>query len=311
MLKNKLNWIDFNFEIKNTNFTSQLFKNKLNIFWSEIMENKLTENQHIWLLFKLEWGNGQFSTIGKLQKLNIEDKNYYIEYILKYMDDKSDYYKEQALKSIIFSYTIKKGRAKDKITFDNIDLRYQYFNHHKLPITMNPLKYGKLIEQIDNKYTIQVNKTNVAIITQYDEYNDVKFFKEGDIIYEYKDHKINESTFIRSLDNNKFHFKNNQLVAVEISKYVKFINTLKSLLKNNNKIITFDIETYIKDGIMIPYLIKWYDGENKHSGEGHIKLLEPVYTLEVTDNKRELIYDENNKLISSIPYVINEDKQVK
>jgi hypothetical protein len=35
------------------------------------------------------------------------------------MDDKSEYYREELLKSIIFSYTIKKGRAKDKITFDN------------------------------------------------------------------------------------------------------------------------------------------------------------------------------------------------
>jgi hypothetical protein len=125
---------------------------------------------------------------------------------------------------MIFYYTIKKGRAKDKITFDNKDLRYQFFNHHKLPVTMNPLEYGKLLEQIDNKYTIQVNKTNVAIITQFNQINEVKFHKEGDLIYTYKDHKIDENTFVRSLDNNKFVFKDNELVLSEINKYVKFIN---------------------------------------------------------------------------------------
>jgi hypothetical protein len=37
-------------------------------------------------------------------------------------------------------------------------------------------------------------------------------------------------------------------------------------------------------------------------------VLEQLYTLKVTDNKRRLIYDENNKLIGSTPYVINEKK---
>jgi hypothetical protein len=133
------------------------------------------------------------------------------------MDDKSEYYKEELLKSMIFSYTIKKGRAKDKITFDSLNstLSYQYYYHHKLPITMNPLNYGKLINQKDNVYIIQVNRTNIAIITQFDEFNEIKFYKEGDLVYEYKDHKINENTFIRSLANKKFTFKNNELVETQ------------------------------------------------------------------------------------------------
>jgi hypothetical protein len=69
------------------------------------------------------------------------------------MVDKSEYYKEQLIKSMIFSYTIKKGRAKDKVTFENVpNLQYQNFQHHKLPITMVPLEYGILIDRIDNKY---------------------------------------------------------------------------------------------------------------------------------------------------------------
>jgi len=171
------------------------------------------------------------------------------------MDDKSEYYKEELLKSIIFSYTIKKGRAKDKITFDNIDLQYQNYQHHKLPITMNPLNYGKLINQKDNEYIIQVNRTNIAIITQFDEFNEVKFYKEGDLVYDYRDHKISADSFIRSLDNKKYTFKNNELVLLTIDKSVKFIKSLLPLLKLTNKIITLDIETYIKNGEMIPFII--------------------------------------------------------
>jgi hypothetical protein len=51
---------------------------------------------------------------------------------------------------------------------------------------------------------------------------------------------------------------------------------------------------------------KW----RKFLNEGHIKVLEQLYTLKVTDNKRQLIYDENNKLIGSTPYIINEKKEI-
>jgi hypothetical protein len=53
---------------------------------------------------------------------------------------------------MIFSYTIKRGRAKDKITLDSSNLQFQNYQHHKLPITMNPLEYGILIDQKGRDY---------------------------------------------------------------------------------------------------------------------------------------------------------------
>lgn len=41
-----------------------------------------------------------------------------------------------------------------------------------------------------------------------------------------------------------------------------------------------------------------------------IKLSKQVYTLTVTDNKRELIYNKNNKLIGTKPYIINNKKVI-
>lgn len=266
MLKNKLNWFDFNFEIKNTNFSSILLKSKLDIFWKEIMETKLSENQHIWLLFKLQWTNNNHVTIGKLIKLNKEDKDYLFEYILTNFEDKSEYYTEQTIKNMIFSYTIKKGKAKAKITLDSSNLQFQNYQHHKLPITMNPLEYGILIDQKGRDYWVQINRTNTAIVTKLDELNNkIKFFKEGKLVYEYTDHKIDESTFIRSLDNKKFTFKDNKLALLYIEKTVNFISNLKPSSRVTNKIITLDIETFIKNGIHIPYVISWFDGEKSNS----------------------------------------------
>jgi hypothetical protein len=266
MFKNKLNWTDFKLEIRNTNWSNELFKNKLNIFWREIMETKLVDNQHIWLLFRLQWNDNQFVTIGKLQKLNKEDKNYLFDFVINNMIDKSEYYKEQLIKSMVFSYSIKRGRAKDKITFENnSNLQYQNFQHHKLPITINPLEYGILIDQLDNKYTLQVNKTSVAIITKEGNVNKVKIFREGILIYEYRDIFIDFTSFVRHLDNKQFTFKNNKLILLTIDKSTKF---LKALLPNNNlsrKFLTFDIETLIKDNVHVPYCVCWYNGESSKS----------------------------------------------
>jgi hypothetical protein len=59
------------------------------------------------------------------------------------MVDKGEYYKEQSIISITFSYGVREEKAMDKIISTNVE--YQNYYHHKLPITMNPLKYGKLL----------------------------------------------------------------------------------------------------------------------------------------------------------------------
>ena len=64
---------------------------------------------------------------------------------------------------------------------------------------MNPLEYGYLIENLDKKYFVQVNDTNIAVIVQEDDINNVKFYRKGVKRYEYTDCRIDDSTFIRSL----------------------------------------------------------------------------------------------------------------
>ena len=232
-MKNKiLNWIDYNINIKNKIFTKDLLLSNLNKFWNEIVETKVSDNQHIWLLFRLRWANGDYVTIGKLQRLNKEDKDYIFNFIIDEMEDKSEYYKTTNMLEMVFSYNIKKGRAKDKIILENnINLQYQDYEHHKLPITFNPLDYGKLIDHIDNKYFVQIKENTIAIITQEENLNRVKFFRKGELKYEYIDKKLDDSTFIRSLDNKQFTFVNNELVLLTIEKTVKFIEPLKKAWK--------------------------------------------------------------------------------
>lgn len=66
MINKFLNWIDYKIDINKTNFTKDLLKNNLNIFWTKVVA-KINEDQHIWLLFRLKWTDNQFVTIGKLK----------------------------------------------------------------------------------------------------------------------------------------------------------------------------------------------------------------------------------------------------
>ena len=61
----------------------------------------------------------------------------------------------------------------------------------------------------------------------------------------------------------------------------------------------------IKDSFLQRFQTKWF----KNLSKGHISILEQIYTLKVTDNKRKLIY-ENNKLVRTVPYIIDSDKKL-
>jgi hypothetical protein len=60
-----------------------------------------------------------------------------------------------------------------------------------------------------------------------------------------------------------------------------------------------------KDANLKKHQTKWI----RNLSEGHIKLLNQVYTLSVTDNKRQLIY-KNNKFIETKAYKINKNKDI-
>jgi hypothetical protein len=95
-------------------------------------------------------------------------------------------------------------------------MTYQNYSHYKLPITMDPLKYGDVIAQFDNNYVIQLTTGNILIIQSNDQDNFIKFYRKGEIIFEYKDHKIDDSTFSRIINNSKFTFVNGILVRSDI-----------------------------------------------------------------------------------------------
>jgi len=127
---------------------------------------------------------------------------------------------------------------------------------------MDPLNYGKLIRTFNNVYNLQLNDKNDVFITQFDNHNEVEFYRSGNLVYKWIDKWLNDETFSRLIGRKEFIFKNNKQLLVRIEKPSKFLSNLNRENEITNKFITMDIETFIKDGIHIPYCISWFDGEN-------------------------------------------------
>lgn len=73
-------------------------------------------------------------------------------------------------------------------------------------------------------------------------------------------------------------------------------------------VLTLDdfINLLEKDSFLEKFQNKWF----KDFSKGFVSINNQPYNLKVTENKRKLIYNENNKLINTLPFIINGSKEV-
>lgn len=258
--KHKL-WLDKSYPV-NGLLTKEITKTHINTFLKDYI-SKLNNNQHILILFRIQWNSFRFATIGQLQSLNIEDKDYFYNYILNVIPLKDDIYINKPILNIIFSYGVRDGLSQSK-TFD-LDINSQTYYNFNLPITFDPLHYGKLIHKTNNIYFMQLKNNNIAIIETKDKMNKIKLVKDGTIVYEWIDKFIDSSTFIRQIGKNKYTFVNNELKLLTVDKSNKFIKPITKATSKNSKIATMDLETYVHDKKQTPYCLSFYDGIKTNS----------------------------------------------
>jgi len=58
--------------------------------------------------------------------------------------------------------------------------------------------------------------TNIAVITNINNENFVKIFRKGELMFEYKEFKISNIKFIRTIQNQRYTFENYKLISTEI-----------------------------------------------------------------------------------------------
>ena len=92
-----------------------------------------------------------------------------------------------------------------------------------------------------------------------------------------------------------------------ITESEQFIHKVKGL-KQETEIQFKDFENLlIKDTFISKSQSKWF----RNLSESKINILEQLYSIKVTNNKRRLIYNKNNKLIGTESYEINNLKDIR
>jgi hypothetical protein len=140
-------------------------------------------------------------------------------------------------------------------------LNYQNYLHYKLPITIKPLEFGKLIEQIGNKFIIQLNTTNIVVISQKENENYIKFFRKGELMFEFKDVKKSEISFMRIIGDQRYTFEKNKLISTEILSSVDSV-FIYPLYEDTNSILvtpSYKIIDHLK--IYKSFILKNYKAE--------------------------------------------------
>ena len=258
--RNIWNVLELNFG--NKIFTSSLFKTNFNKFWKNI-QSGFNKNNHLFILFKIKYNNGEFVTIGKLQRLNLSDKDWYINWIIDNMVFKSEYYNETQIESLIFSYGFKSGIIPNKI---NLNVNYFLINNMELPISLSPTDFGiisRIIDIPNGKLFIVTNdKGQIIMINKFENYNEVEYLMNGNSLIKFRDEIISVNKFMRLIDNKKYYFEDNKQIIFTKEIKTNFIEQTKKSRNLINNFLTLDIETYVKNEILTPYCISIYDGKN-------------------------------------------------
>jgi len=261
-MKNIWNVLTLNFGKKV--FTTSLFKNKFNQFWENI-HYQFNENNHLFILFKIKYANNDLVSIGKLQRLNKSDKNWYIDFIIENMKFKSEYYNETQIDSIIFSYGFKKGSIPNKDNI-NLNIKSMIIKDIKLPISLNPINFGRLSKTLNIEngqlFILQNNNGETIMFSKFNEHNEIEYLKNGISLIKFKDEIVSENKFVRIIDNKNYYFENGEQFAMTKEMKSKFISKTAKSKNLVNNFITLDIETYIKDNILTPFCISIYDGKS-------------------------------------------------
>jgi hypothetical protein len=205
------------------------------------------------------------------------------------MEFKSEYYNETQIESFIITFGFKDGKISDKINIKT-NLTFQNYKNNNLLISFNPLDYGEIINiiKLDNEtlYILQDKDNLIIKILNSENKNSIEIFKKGNLIINFNDFKLSENKFMRVIDNKKYYFENNKEILFMKEIKSKFISKIPKSNKLINKFITLDIETYIKDNILIPFCISIYDGKRTSS-----------YFLSDYKNPEDLIITALNSLL--------------
>jgi hypothetical protein len=157
-------------------------------------------------------------------------------------------------------YEIQEKHIKKNINM----LNFKFYNGSILPLTMNLKLYGnKLNKFLSAFYILKFDLDPNGIFFKKDDFviyikvdgdkHEGILFKNKGILYRFEDAILEGNKFIRIMDKYIIYIDNFNISHFDRLINNSFISPSKPNSKFISKIVTFDIETYIKDGQFVPF----------------------------------------------------------
>nr|UEX92829.1 hypothetical protein [Marasmius tenuissimus] len=254
----KFIWVNkvYSTKIAKILLTDEIVRKQITRFFAYLSSlNKESKEFHILILFRVQFNNNDIATIGNLQKFNIESEQIeeYIKTINKILAYKDDHYRNDPIKNFIFSYSLVSGKTDSKNKdinpnkFLNESNDYLTYYQYKLPIAFHPMDYEDVIKYSNYDYNVPLkNSDSIKIKLINKTSTECVLYHRNKVILEYKDTKIDDNTFIRKINRNKYTFVLGKIELMESEKVTKFITPLMNKNKKTEfDFLTLDIETYL------------------------------------------------------------------
>jgi len=269
------------YSIKKLTLTNELLISFINNFWSDIFNN-IKDTSYLMLMCKVQFTNEEMGhrTLGHLRKVNYEDKELFIDYLTERLGLLNDSYMTHSILNISFSYIIKPGKCTDKNRallqdLSDKNITAHSFNNMKLPISMDPRDYGKVLilnnlilenDKLIYRSIVELGTKTFKIDISKDlMVNTVKIQGAADL--EWVDTRLSSdiedsTTFKREIKKSTIYFMDGVKVLRKQQLNAKPFR--KERIDNHllSKFYTLDIETIKQDNKIIPYLISAYNGKD-------------------------------------------------
>lgn len=254
--------------------TKEILTSYIDLFWNDIFKplHDNNSNIHLMIMCKVNYADSSIGhrTIANLRIINFIDKSLFKKYLVCRLGILTDSYKVNILSEIAFTYIVKEGVSDDNRLLVNepvYEVKAHAFNNMVLPLTMDPLKYGRFIakQEYENMTTYVIdNDSNVFFIevSNNDTVNNIHIKGATDL--KWTDVKLTDNLFKRTIGKNILYIKDGEVVVKSKELNAKPFRQVKldSKLASINNFMCIDIETVKIENKVVPYLICGYSDNN-------------------------------------------------
>jgi len=118
------------YPVSNLTLSNEILLIFINNFWKDIFST--LNDKHLLLMCKVQFSDSElgYRTLGHLRKVNLSDKDLFLEYLTARLGYLTDAYTSHPISQITFSYVIKNGLATDHVNLLQ-DLTNSAFTSHR------------------------------------------------------------------------------------------------------------------------------------------------------------------------------------